>query len=202
MSWNFDKYLLKVGTHEKSYRIYSYRFIQNQSVPGLIDPRVILKNIKWKSKTSDFSTLGIIGKLGIKFPRCFCSFIVVRRYFQISITWLNFDESHQALEPNQLSRHAPGIMFTFNIFIIYRWVCMKLRKKHFLVVWGMKCTTDVFQSENSLNTFSRQSSKNTIFGTLWFILKKFLMASIQEKSDDLWRFIFASLVLKYNDCHG
>ena len=69
-------------------------------------------------------------------------------------------------------------------------------------MWGMKCTTDVFQSENSLNTFSRQSSKNTIFGTLWFILKKFLMASIQEKSDDLWRFIFASLVLKYNDCHG
>ena len=40
MSWNFDRYLLKVGSHEKSYRTFVGNAIY-VSVPGLIDPRVI-----------------------------------------------------------------------------------------------------------------------------------------------------------------
>ena len=38
MSCNFDRYLLKVGTHEKSYRTFVGNAIY-VSVPGLIDPR-------------------------------------------------------------------------------------------------------------------------------------------------------------------
>ena len=40
MSWNFDRYLLKVGAHEKSYRTFVGNAIY-VSVLGLIDPRVI-----------------------------------------------------------------------------------------------------------------------------------------------------------------
>ena len=43
MSWNFDRYLLKVGTHEKSYRTFVGDAIY-VSFPGLIDPRV---NFGW-----------------------------------------------------------------------------------------------------------------------------------------------------------
>ena len=39
MSLNFDRYLLKVGTHEKSYRTFVGTAVY-VSVPGLIDPRV------------------------------------------------------------------------------------------------------------------------------------------------------------------
>ena len=51
MSWNFDRYLLKVDTHEISYRT----FVDNAiyvSVPGLIGPRV---NIKVNLSTFHYS---------------------------------------------------------------------------------------------------------------------------------------------------
>ena len=44
MSWYFDRYVLKVGTHEKSYRTFVGNAIY-VSVPGFIDPRVIYEKV-------------------------------------------------------------------------------------------------------------------------------------------------------------
>ena len=47
MSWNFDRYLLKVGTHEKPYRTFVGNAIY-VSVSGLIDPRVKYNGLPFK----------------------------------------------------------------------------------------------------------------------------------------------------------